>query len=130
MDLPARASRWDEHGVVPRVSSRTLAEIARVEQRRYWRGATYRALCHWRWTVYQRGPWIIYVADDDASGCCDWVGYWRRTLEAVCLQLSPRARRELRAVIAPLDERFLARTLNDPFAARSDQWWQRRVGSP
>ena len=129
-DLPAPPSPQDERGVIPRVSARTVAEIHRVERVRYWQGATYRALNHWRRTVYRRGPWTIYPAIDEYLGCCDSVGYCRGTLEVMCHLLSPRARRELRAVLAPLDERFLARTLNDPYASPHDPWWRRRVETP
>ncbi|MGW6983249.1 hypothetical protein ACWGE1_28075 [Streptomyces sp. NPDC054932] len=109
------------------MSATTLAAIARVEHRRYTPGETYRALWHWRRTAYRRGPWIIYLETDDDHGCCDRVNHCRRKLETVCVLLPPRARRELRAVIAPLDERFLARTLNDPYADPGDPWWQRRL---
>ncbi|MFJ7587171.1 hypothetical protein ACIQZO_07195 [Streptomyces sp. NPDC097617] len=127
MDLPTRTPRLRERGVVPGVSAATLAAIARVEHRRFQRGDTYRSLRHWHRTAYLRGPWIIYPAPDDDLGCCDWVGFCRGTLETVCLLLPPRARRELRAVITPLDDRFLARTLGDPYAAPDDPWWQRRL---
>ncbi|MFE5808633.1 hypothetical protein [Streptomyces sp. NPDC056491] len=127
MDLPARIPALPERGVVPGVSAATLAAIARVEHRRFRRGDTYRSLRHWHRTVYQRGPWIIYPAADDDHGCCDSVGWCRGTLESICHLLPPRARRQLRAVINPLDERFLARTLNDPYAAPDDPWWRRRL---
>ncbi|MFG2994104.1 hypothetical protein ACGFZK_33225 [Streptomyces sp. NPDC048257] len=125
--LPTPTPRPHERGVVPRVSSGTLAAIARIEHRRFSRGDTYRSLRHWHRTVYQRGPWIIYPARDDDLSCCDWVGFCRGSLETVCLLLPPRARRELRAVITPLDERFLARTLHDPYAARDLPWWLQRL---
>ncbi|MEU7601800.1 hypothetical protein [Streptomyces sp. NPDC041003] len=130
MDLPVRTPRPARRGVVPGVSSRTLAAIARVERRRYWHGMTYSAVNHWRRTVYQRGPWTIYPGMDEDPGCCDSLLYCRDSLETVCLLLPPRARRELRAVLAPLDARFLARTLNDPYAARDEPWWGRRLRSP
>lgn len=41
--------------------------------------------------------------------------------------LRGKARRELRMVLDPIDECVLARTVNDPFAARDLPWWQRRI---
>lgn len=57
-------------------------------------------------------------AVDGVCPCCDpFAGAGvRAVLEAACRALPPRAARELRTVLAPLDARFLARTLADPFA--------------
>ncbi|MCJ0870025.1 hypothetical protein [Streptomyces sp. AP-93] len=129
-DLPRRTSRQGDRAVVPGVSSRTLVEIARVERHRYEPGAAYRALSDWRATVYGRGPsWIIYPSWYDECPCCQtaWGGDHRETLEVFCQALPRRAARELRAVLAPLDARFLARTLNDPYAPPGDPWWRRRL---
>ncbi|MDD9378209.1 hypothetical protein M8Z33_16400 [Streptomyces sp. ZAF1911] len=129
-DLPRRTPREGDRAVVPGVSSRTLVEIARVERHQYEPGAAYRALSAWRATVYGRGPsWIIYPSWDDDYPCCRpvWGGDHRETLEVFCRSLSRRAVRELRAVLAPLDARFLARTLPDPYAPPGDPWWRRRL---
>lgn len=128
-DLPRRSSRADGRAVVPEVSSRTLAEIARVERDRYEPGAAHRALSAWRATVYQRGPWVIYPDWGGECPCCHppGDGDQRETLEAFCHVLTRRAARELRAVLAPLDARFLARTLGDPHAPPGAPWWRRRV---
>ncbi|WP_407837709.1 hypothetical protein ACE1OC_17005 [Streptomyces sp. DSM 116496] len=129
-DPPHRTPREGDRAVVPGVSARTLVEIARVERHRYEPGAAYRALSAWRGVVYGRGPsWIIYPSWDEDYPCCQpvWGGDHRGTLEAFCLSLPRRAVRELRAVLAPLDARFLARTLPDPYAPPGDPWWRRRL---
>lgn len=54
----------------------------------------------------------------------------RGVLEALLHALSPRAARDLRALIEPLDERFLRRTVNDPFAPPDAPWWMSRVKRP
>ncbi|WP_328300292.1 hypothetical protein OG389_22640 [Streptomyces sp. NBC_00435] len=128
-DLPHRSSPEDDRAVVPGVSSRTLSEIARVERHRYEPGAAHRALSAWRAVVHQRGPWVIYPNWYGDHPCCEpaWGGDQRETLEAFCHVLTRRAARELRAVLAPLDARFLARTLNDPYAPPGDPWWRRRL---
>lgn len=105
-------------------------EIARVERHQYEPGAAHRALSAWRETVYGRGAsWIIYPSWYDDCPCCQspWGGDHRESLEAFCLAVPRRAARELRAVLAPLDARFLARTLNDPYAPPGDPWWRRRL---
>lgn len=129
-DLPRRTSREDARAVVPGVSSRTLVEIARVERHRYEPGTAHGALSAWRATVYGRGPsWILYPSWDEDHPCCQpvWGGDHRETLEVFCLSMPRRAVRELRAVLAPLDARFLARTLPDPYAPPGDPWWRRRL---
>ncbi|MET9851828.1 hypothetical protein ABZY57_02570 [Streptomyces sp. NPDC006450] len=105
-------------------------EIARVERHRYEQGAACHALLVWRAIVYRRGPsWIIYPSWYDNCPCwrpaCS--GDHRETLEVFCQALPRRAARELRAVLAPLDARFLARTLDDPYAPPGDPWWRRRL---
>ncbi|WP_031518902.1 hypothetical protein [Streptomyces sp. NRRL F-5123] len=55
-------------------------------------------------------------------------GHVRSLLEAALHTLHTRARRELAAALAPLDERALRRSLNDPFAAPDLPWWLRRTG--
>lgn len=84
--------------------------------------------------VYQRGPWVIYPDWYGDCPCCEpaWSGDPRETLDAFCHVLTRRAARELRAVLAPLDARFLARTLHDPYAPPGTRGgaagWRRREG--
>ncbi|MFF3212418.1 hypothetical protein ACFYYB_17335 [Streptomyces sp. NPDC002886] len=135
-DLPRRSSHQNVQavragrGVIQGVSSRTLAEIARIERHRYQAGAAHGALSAWRAMVHQRGPWVIYPDWGDDCPCCDpaW-GNHREALEVFCHLLPRRAARELRTVLAPIDARFLARTLNDPYAPWGDPWWRRRLES-
>lgn len=51
----------------------------------------------------------------------------RSLLEVTAWNLRSRARRELRAALAPVDARILGRTVNDPFAPQDLPWWQRRI---
>lgn len=56
-------------------------------------------------------------------------GYYphvRTLLEHAICSLRKKASRELRQAVEPLDDRVLARTLNDPFAPADLPWWQRR----
>ncbi|MFI5499349.1 hypothetical protein ACIA5E_09820 [Nocardia asteroides] len=50
----------------------------------------------------------------------------RDVLEQALRVLSRDSARELRGLIRPLDERFLARTHSDPHAAADEPWWRRR----
>ncbi|MGW6707751.1 hypothetical protein ACWGDE_23070 [Streptomyces sp. NPDC054956] len=120
-----RGNRWAPAGAE---GYRTLAEIARAEHRRYEPGAAHRALSAWRAMAYRRGPWVIHPDRYRDCPCCEppW-GDDREALEVLCHLLTRRAARELRAVLAPLDARFLARTLADPYAPAGDPWWRRRL---
>ncbi|MFD9411780.1 hypothetical protein ACFWBN_32885 [Streptomyces sp. NPDC059989] len=128
-DLPREARSWESRAVIPGLSGKTLAEIARIERRSggLWVGGTRLAFTHWRWTAHRPGPRVIYPVDEQ---CCDPMTGCRGALEQVRLTLPRAAGRELLAVLAPLDERFLARTLNDPFAPPGDPWWCRRLENP
>ncbi|WP_328927128.1 hypothetical protein OG429_22700 [Streptomyces sp. NBC_00190] len=128
-DLPRKARRGDDRAVISGLSAKALAEIARIERRAYEPGAAHKALRDWRETVHAPGPLLMYPRWFHECPCCApaWGGDHRETLEAICHGLSRRSARELRAVLAPLDERFLARTLNDPYASPRDRWWRRRL---
>ncbi|MFD8412999.1 hypothetical protein ACFV2Q_14750 [Streptomyces sp. NPDC059650] len=118
--------------VIPRLSGKALAGIARVERRLYEPGAAHAAWLGWRDLVHGPGPRIAYPDFTTHYPCCEppWGGDHRQVLEDICRALPPGAARRLRAVLAPLDERFLARTLPDPYAAPRDPWWRRRLESP
>ncbi|MFD5420876.1 hypothetical protein ACFWJT_22965 [Streptomyces sp. NPDC127069] len=128
--LPPRSRPGDGRQGVPGLSGRTLAGIARLERRPSWPGPLFEAWRRWRALAYKPGPWVMY-AEDDCCACCDpFAGAdVREVLEAACLALPRRAARELRAVLAPLDARFLARTLPDPFVPPGDPWWTGRLDS-
>ncbi|GAA2052309.1 hypothetical protein GCM10009839_69580 [Catenulispora yoronensis] len=51
----------------------------------------------------------------------------RLTLEHALHILRRRARRELHALINPLDDRYIARTVNNPHAPIDLPWWYRRI---
>ncbi|HXT91947.1 MAG TPA: hypothetical protein VN714_22155 [Trebonia sp.] len=51
----------------------------------------------------------------------------RGLLEGAAQSLRPRARRELRKRLNPLDEQIIARTVNNPFIMQYLPWWQRRI---
>ncbi|WP_090799226.1 hypothetical protein [Asanoa ishikariensis] len=64
----------------------------------------------------------------------DWPEDWRsgdchvRTLlEHAAWALRRKARRELRHALRPLDDRYLARTINNPFVRQHHPWWLRRI---
>ncbi|MGW3055952.1 hypothetical protein ACWC98_08415 [Streptomyces goshikiensis] len=132
LDLPRAPSRRDSRAVIPGISGKTLAAIARLERHRYAPGAAWHALSHWREIVHSRGTWVMYPRFSSDYPCCDppWGGEHRQVLEELLAALPRRARRELHAVLAPLDARFLARTVSDPYAAPGDPWWRRRLESP
>ncbi|MEU2112400.1 hypothetical protein [Streptomyces sp. NPDC019507] len=118
--------------VIPGLSARALAAIARIERSRFRPGDAHRAWARWRAMAHKPGPWVMYAASDDDLPCCDpFAGSDARAfLEELCSGLSRGPARELRALLGPLDARFLARTLNDPFASPRDPWWNRRLEAP
>ena len=72
----------------------------------------------------RRDPAPDYGHDDSLHS-----GYYhvRTLLERATRALCPRARRELRRQLQLLDDRVIARTVNDPFAPRDLPWWKRRI---
>ncbi|MEV7152748.1 hypothetical protein AB0O05_40350 [Streptomyces sp. NPDC093084] len=68
-------------------------------------------------------PYYGYDDSDLRSGY-----YHVRTLLELALHaLRTKARRELRAALAPLDDQMLRRTANNPFAPSDLPWWKRRI---
>ena len=53
----------------------------------------------------------------------------RSTLETVLRRLPAWAQPEFRQVIGPIDELFLARTLQDPCADPGVPWWEQRIAT-
>lgn len=114
--------------MVPGLSARTLTEIARIESRPSWPGPVFEAWRRWHALAHKPGPWVMYAADECCECCDPFAGASVRVvLEAACHALPPACARELRTLLAPLDARFLARTLPDPFAPPGDPWWERRL---
>lgn len=137
LDLPRPLRQWERRAVVSGLSSRILAEIDRVERERLWIGAAHEALEHWQKICRRPGRGVMHTR---ATQYDNWYDHetgedigperCRDVLETLVHALSPRAARDLRALIAPLDERFLRRTLNDPFAPPDAPWWMRRIKRP
>jgi hypothetical protein len=80
-----------------------------------------------------RGIRYPYLDDCDCRSCClRDVRHARDLLGTALRDLPPRARAELRPLVAALDAAYLARTLPDPFVPvrrewRPYVWWYRRL---
>ncbi|TXS52321.1 hypothetical protein [Streptomyces sp. t39] len=136
---------WNESFPVPwptrldRLSGRSVSAVHRTECRRpydegLWPGATATALESYRRFLALPGrPLYLRLSICGCTGCDlqDDVAAARDVLELVLRRLPPRARKELAALLAPLDEELSRRTLPDPFAHRrpwrGDGWWHRRI---
>ncbi|GII30545.1 hypothetical protein Pmi06nite_39870 [Planotetraspora mira] len=106
------------------LSASANRQIAQFERDRgLYRGDI--ALAFRRWALRAGRP---RNAEEWLHGYSDVpTGHIRTLLEVTLWNLRPRAQRELRAAIAPIDARILKRTVNDPFAPQSLPWWQRRI---
>ncbi|GLH98651.1 hypothetical protein [Phytohabitans aurantiacus] len=51
----------------------------------------------------------------------------RTLLEFAMWALRRKARREFRDALRPLDDKYLRRTVNNPFARQDLHWWLRRI---
>ncbi|MFU8874898.1 hypothetical protein [Micromonospora sp. SL4-19] len=51
----------------------------------------------------------------------------RTLLEHAAQALRRKARRELAEALRPLDDHYLARSVNNPFARQDLPWWLRRI---
>ncbi|WP_328535778.1 hypothetical protein [Streptomyces sp. NBC_00344] len=86
-------------------------------------GAVALALRSWKKHVHGPARQVSVVAD----GCpCCHAGYSRDVLETALRALPRGSARQLRALVQPLDETFLARTWPDPTAPLDRPWWERR----
>ncbi|RMI40103.1 hypothetical protein EBN88_13420 [Streptomyces triticirhizae] len=103
--------RTPRPGHIDGLSHATLAEVRRVERTRnhLWAGGTAEALRRWRTFVREPGHRLW---EEPANGgclvwaCCGDPFEAREFLESVMLALSRRARSELRALVAPLDDLY------------------------
>ncbi|HET9173313.1 MAG TPA: hypothetical protein VFN97_28040 [Actinospica sp.] len=106
-------------------SSRLAGAVSRLERERLWPGAIAQALR--RWSQVARRP---SLALSGGCGCplCDpfHTTEERAVLELALHALPVRAARELRTIVAPLDELYLARSWPDPTLALDGGWWARR----
>jgi len=83
------------------------------------------ALDRWRRIANRPTPNPLgygFAAQCGIWGCCPPS---REALDIAIRRLPPRPARELRRLVAPLDERFLDRTYPDP-TAPPGPWWTRR----
>lgn len=106
---------------LPRGSGSLVGAVHRWERERGTPGQV--ALCLRIWTQMVRRPNFGHYR----RGWWDVEYEVRETLEAVLRCLPPRAARELRDMVRPLDEIYLANTAADPFAEPDDRWWRRRL---
>src|SRR5258708_5357721 len=101
------------------------AAVARLERDRLWPGAIAQALRQWSRIAHRPG-----LALSGGCGCplCNpfYTTDERAVLELALHALPPRAARELRHLVEPLDELYAARSWHDPFASPDDGWWARR----
>ncbi|GGY20490.1 hypothetical protein GCM10010358_83410 [Streptomyces minutiscleroticus] len=135
---------WDERFPLPwptridRLTGRTVSAIHREESRRHgeglWPGATQTALRHYRAFLARPGRYLYLRRSRCPCEGCELqenVALVRDLLELVLSRLPPRARRDLAALVAELDEELWRRTLPDPFAYRqpwrTGGWWHWRI---
>lgn len=100
---------------VPRISAATARAIAEIERSRRSPGSIAEALA--QWTRFVHGP--ARRLDNPISAgcpCCENGGgaIPRETLHRALHELPANAARELRALIRPLDEIYLARSIPEP----------------
>ena len=99
--------------------------ISRLERDRLWPGAVAQALRRWSQLAHRPGR-----ALSDGCGCplCDRLltTEVRAVLEMALHALPSRAARELRGLVEPLDELYLARSWPDPTVPPEEGWWVRR----
>ena len=105
------------------MSAAAQRQTADYERLRHRPGAVADALTYWSRQVHAAR---VHAPEQDTSadcpcGCDGLTG--RALLEAALRSLPPRAARELRAVVAPLDALFLDRVLPDPRCAGREDWW-------
>jgi hypothetical protein len=115
-------------GPVPQLffgTPRLHREVEALERERLWRGALAAALNGWTKLARMRHP----VREITGCPICDHFYDYpdeRTVLEVALHGLSPRAARELRAVVEPLDDLYRSKTWPDPAAVDGEPWWRRR----
>ncbi|AWZ17057.1 hypothetical protein DRB96_38385 [Streptomyces sp. ICC1] len=110
------------------ISASTNGQLAHFERSR---GLPVGEVAHafHRWSSLARRPRRdlapFYGYDQGNLEC----GYYnvRTLLEIVLHALPKRARRELHALLAPVDAQILRRTAHNPFAPPDLPWWKRRI---
>ncbi|MFF5126598.1 hypothetical protein ACFY41_06585 [Streptomyces syringium] len=124
--LPRRPRGHDRPGrVVPGLSAPAQRQTADYENVHDRPGGIADAVSSWSRTVHgmrrhaSEGDW----SDDPDYPCCSTSREARILLEEALHALPPRAARELRAVVAPLDALFLDRVLPDQRYSEAPDWW-------
>lgn len=118
---PAPVRARELHGrpirQVSRVSAPAWRAIARFERIHYTPGSVAGALDSWSRFVH--GPARVitgYGTELNPCPCCDSLDPYveRRVLRRALIALPARAARELRALVRPLDDLYLARSIPSP----------------
>lgn len=131
-----RAERWQpsRHVTVRRitgVSALTRAAIRRVEAEYLWRNAVADSLATYEHAVRRPRHDLTALMDADCPCCCPCEA--RDTLEDALYRLPSGARTDLLRRLARADERFVRRTLPEPWRRETPQWqppgawWRQRV---
>jgi hypothetical protein len=125
LPLPYRIKRGNR-AVIRGLSSSANRQIAQFERANGLRpGDVSRAFRAWA----EASPRISPRAEHSYGyGTTSWGDMHARTLlEAVLHAMTSKGRREMARAIDPLDRRFLASTVNDPFTPAYLPWWRRRI---
>jgi hypothetical protein len=115
---------------IPGLSASANRQIAAFERvNRLEPGEVFYSFRRWALANRRRSP---YGGDrcDDFDDPDDWRAgdcHVRSLLDYAVKALRRKARRELRTALQRLDDRYLARTVNNPFARRDLPWWKRRI---
>lgn len=106
---------------MPRGSGKLAGAVSRLEHDRFWPGAIAQALQQWSRTAHRPSLGL-----SGGCGCTFCSLYYltdeRGVLEAAMHALAPEAARELRRLVKPLDDLYIAKTWPDPFAPPDAGW--------
>ena len=125
--LPRRLPPGATFSVIDGLTAGTVGRIQVLERSRLGPGSVARALAEWKRAVHRRD--VSAMLEDvvrHGCPCCDPTEA-REVLHQAMALLEPRARRELRAKVEPLDNLFRDRTIHDPQAAAGQPWWRQRA---
>jgi hypothetical protein len=113
--------------IVDGLTARSVSQIQFLERSRLGPGSVARALTEWKRTVRRRDVSVLFeeIAQHGCP-CCDPTEA-REVLQQTLSLLEPRARRELWAIVEPLDELFRSRTIHDPHSLPGQPWWLQRA---
>ncbi|KAA2255244.1 hypothetical protein F0L68_28920 [Solihabitans fulvus] len=115
---------------MPGLSIQAQRQILEFECQRRTPGDIANAVRSWSWLVHRPGAPPLARSYGTFVGCeeCDCYGHdcmdSRSLLELALRALPPGAARELRRVVAPLDEVYLRRVLPNPVVGECLDWWR------